>query len=44
MPTGLVAAAVCSGGGAEAAVAEMLDALRVGVYQPWSQKDAVDTK
>ena len=44
VPTGLVAAAVCSGGGAEAALEEMLDALRIGAYQLWIQKHAADTK
>ena len=44
MPRGLVVAAVCSGGGAEAALEEMLDALRIGAYQLWIQKHAADTK
>ena len=39
-----MAAEVCSGGGADAALEERLDELRVGVYQLWGQKDAVDTK
>ena len=44
VPTDRVAAEVCSGGGADAALEEMLDALRVGVDQLWSQKGAADTK
>ena len=39
-----MAAEVCSGGGADAALGEMLDALGVGVYQLWSQQHAADTK
>ena len=39
-----MAAEVRSGGGADAALQEMLDAMRVGVYQLWNQTNAADTK